>query len=170
MCQLYKGAKHILLINQDAYVDASTPKALVNLQKANPKSAVLSPLHLDATGHHLDRLFSHHVGKASGIGELLSDALLRRETADIYNLDFINAAIWLLSRECVTRVGLLNPAFDHYGEDREYTDRVRYHGFSVSLAPACRAYHERAQNPRPEDLMAARYRYMVNVAHQYIVE
>lgn len=162
-----QGAEHILLINQDAYVDASTPKALVGLQKANPKSAVLSPLHLDATGHHLDRLFSHHIAEASGIRELLSDALLRGETADIYNIDFINAAIWLLSRECITRVGLFNPAFDHYREDNEYTDRVRYHGFSVSLAPACHAYHERAQDLQPEGLTVERYLSMVNATVQY---
>lgn len=162
-----QGAEHILLINQDAYVDAHTPKALVDLQKANPESAILSPLHLNATGSHLDLLFSHHIGKASSIGELLSDTLLKGEAADIYHVDFINAAIWLLSRECITRVGLFNPAFDHYGEDKEYTDRAHYHGFYTSLAPAYYAYHERAQDPRPENLDVARYRYMVNATVCY---
>jgi GT2 family glycosyltransferase len=160
-------AEHVLLINQDAYVDVNTVSTLVALQQINPKSAIISPLHLDGTGCHLDRLFANHIGKTASIRELMSDALVRREIADIYHVDFINAAIWLMSRDCITRVGLFNPAFDTYREDNEYTDRVRYHGFNVSLAPACHAYHERTQDPRPENLTVARYRLMVNATTQY---
>lgn len=162
-----QGAEQFLLINQDAYVDVNTVSTLVGLQRANPKSGILSPLHLDATGFHLDHLFANHIGKSAQIRELLSDVLLKREIADIYQVDFINAAIWLLSRNCISRVGLFNPAFDHYWEDNEYADRVHYHRFNVSLAPACRAYHERTQDPSPENLTLARYRLIVNAAAQY---
>lgn len=161
------GAEHFLLINQDAHVDGDTVSALVALQRENPKSAILSPLHLDSTGCHLDRLFANHIGKSANIRELVGDALLKRKIADIYHLDFINAAIWLLSRECVTRVGLFNPAFDTYREDNEYTDRVHYYGFNVSLVPACRAYHERIQDRRSENLTVARYRLLVNATAKY---
>lgn len=161
------GAEHILLINQDAYVDGNTPQNLVALQQAHPQSAILSPLHLDSTGRYLDRLFANHIGKMTSIRELLSDALLRTEIAEIYHVDFINAATWLLSRDCITHVGLFNPGFDHYWEDNEYTDRVHYHGLYVSLAPAYHAYHDRTQDPRPEDLTLARYRVLVNAAIQY---
>jgi GT2 family glycosyltransferase len=161
------GAEHFLLINQDAYVDVNTISILVTLQQANPEYAILSPLHLNATGCHLDRLFANHIGESASISELLSDALLKGGIADVYHLDFINAAIWLLSRDCVTRVGLFNPGFDSYREDNEYSDRVHYHGFNVSLAPACRAYHARTQDPRPENFTVARYRLLVNAAAQY---
>ncbi len=161
------GAEHFLLINQDAYVDVNTVSTLVALQRANPNSAILSPLHLDGTGRHLDSLFANHIGRTTSSSELMSDALLKRELADIYHVDFINAAIWLLSRDCIKRVGLFNPAFDHYQEDNEYTDRVRYRGFNVSFAPACHAYHERTQDPRPENFTVARFRLLVNATAQY---
>jgi len=161
------GAEYVLLINQDAYVEANTPKALIGLQKTNPKTAILSPLQLDGTGNQLDRLFANHIGRTANIREIMSDALLKREMADIYHVDFINAAIWLLSRDCITRVGLFNPAFDTYREDNEYTDRVHYHGFNISLAPACRAYHDRSQDSDPESLTAARYKLLVNAAAHY---
>jgi len=161
------GAEHFLLINQDAYVDVNTVSALVALQQANPDSAILSPLHLDGTGRYLDSLFANHIGRTANSKELMSDALLKKELADIYHVDFINAAVWLLSRGCVMRVGLFNPGFDHYREDNEYTDRVRYHGFKVSFAPACHAYHERTQDPRPERFTVARFRLLVNATAQY---
>lgn len=161
------GAEHVLLINQDAYVDEFTLRALVDLQKANPEFAILSPLHRDATGYYLDRRFSMHITEGASIRELLSDALLRKETADIYSVDFINAAVWLLSRECITRVGLFNPAFDHYGEDKEYADRVRYKGFCIGLAPAYHAYHERTQEIGREYSTAAQYLMMVKSTVNY---
>lgn len=161
------GAEHVLLINQDAYVDANTPKTRVALQQANPESAILSPLHLDATGRHLDRLFANHIGETASIRELMSDALLKREIADIYHVDFINAAIWLLSRDCVTHIGLFNPTFDHYREDDEYVDRVRYKGFNVSLATTCYAYHQRTQDPTPDNLSTARHLLKANAEVQY---
>ena len=162
-----QGAEHILLLNQDARVDVNTMSALVDLQRANPMSGILSPLHLDATGLHLDRLFANHIGKSAQVGKLLSDVLLQREIASIYQVDFINAAIWLLSRDCVSRIGLFNPAFDHYLEDNEYTDRVRYHGLNVSLSPVCRGYHERNQDLNPKNVTITRYRLIVYATAQY---
>jgi GT2 family glycosyltransferase len=148
-------------------VDVNTVSTLVALQQANPESAILSPLHLDATGCRLDRRFANHIGKSARIRELLSDVLLRREIEGIYPVGFINAAIWLLSRDCVSRVGLFNPAFDHYWEDNEYTERVHYHGLNVGLSPACRAYHERNQDSSPENFTIARYRLIVYATAQH---
>jgi GT2 family glycosyltransferase len=140
-----RGAEHILLLNQDAYVEPDVVGELVDLQRSQPAFGILSPLHLDGTGAYLDRRFCDHVSEASSMRQLLSDLLLDEDPADIYRAEFINAAVWLMSRACIERVGLFNPAFEHYGEDLEYADRVRFHGLHIGLVPSSRAYHARAQ-------------------------
>jgi GT2 family glycosyltransferase len=152
-----QGSEHILLINQDAYVEPDVIGGLVNLQRLHPEYGILSPLHLDGAGTNLDRLFCEHLSKASSGRQLLSDALLNRHLADVYDVAFINAAVWLLSRECIERVGLFNPAFEHYGEDKEYADRVHFHGLRIGLAPGLRAFHKRVQAKPKESVTLERY-------------
>jgi len=152
-----QGAGHVLLINQDAYVEPNVTGGLADLQRSNPKFGILSPLHLDGTGRNLEQLFSSHISKASSIRQLLSDLLLDGCPVDVYDARFINAAVWLLSRDCIERVGLFNPAFEHYGEDKEYADRVYFQGLRIGLVPGLRAFHERVQNKPGDEITTKRY-------------
>jgi GT2 family glycosyltransferase len=83
------------------------------------------------------------VSKAGDADGFLSDVLGGRPMKDVYQVPFVNAAAWLVSRRCVETVGLFNPVFEHYGEDMEYADRVRHHGLRVGIAPAARVCHGR---------------------------
>lgn len=65
----------------------------------------------------------------------------------IYPVDFVNAAVWFLSRQCFERVGLFNPVFFQYGEDDEFVRRVNYHGLEVGVTPKFSAVHDREQSP-----------------------
>jgi GT2 family glycosyltransferase len=145
-----EGAERVLLINQDAHIEPDVVRGLVELQRSNPTFGILSPLHRDGTGASLDGLFCEHWSRARSMRELLSDVFLHEQLADIYPVEFLNAAVWLLSRECIEKVGLFNPAFEHYGEDREYADRVNFFGFQFGVVPRLHAFHARLQN-RPGD-------------------
>lgn len=59
---------------------------------------------------------------------------------------FVNAAAWLISKECVLKTGLFHPAFFHYGEDNHYSARAQYHGFKSGLLPAAKVIHDRDLN------------------------
>jgi N-acetylglucosaminyl-diphospho-decaprenol L-rhamnosyltransferase len=151
------GAEHVLLINQDAFVAPDVVRGLADLQQAHPEFGILTPLHLEGTGTSLDALFCQHFSKASGMQDLLNTALLDRKSAEIYPAEFINAAIWMLSRECIERVGLFNPAFEHYGEDMEYADRVRSFDLRIGVAAGLHAFHARKQPDPREDLSRAEF-------------
>mgnify|MGYP000743054792 CR=1 FL=1 len=141
-----QGANHVLLINQDARVHTNVIEGLVDQQRLNPVLGVLSPLHLDGTGNKVDTLFAEHFSKSANMKEVLSNAFLDGCVPDIYPVEFVNAAIWMLSRVCIEKVGLFNPVFEHYGEDMEYADRVRYHGFKLGVVMRLMAFHNRNQN------------------------
>lgn len=151
------GAEHVLLLNQDAYVKPDTVGGLIELMQTHSDYGILSPLHLDGSEECLDRRFGLHLAKSSGISQLLSDQLLSKQQASIYDVEFVNAAIWLLSRECIERVGLFNPAFEQYGEDREYADRVRFQGLRVGVVPALCGVHDRKQDRSEDNASLERY-------------
>ena len=75
----------------------------------------------------------------------------------VYQVEFINAAIWLLSRQCVERVGLFNPVFSQYGEDREYADRVRLHGMRIGVVPNRYGFHMRTQEVNYFELSVGKF-------------
>jgi GT2 family glycosyltransferase len=111
--------------------------SLVKLLDAHPDYGIISPLHLDYQGKGIDRLFFQHIRDELG---LMSDAFFE-QLHDSYEVQFVNAAIWLVSRRVFNEVGGFDPLFFMYGEDQDYCQRVRYHGFKVALSPQAKAYH-----------------------------
>jgi len=138
-----RGAMHVFLLNQDAHIRPDVIGRLADLQRRRPEFGVVSPLHLDGSGQALDRKYSEHLAKSSGLRDLLGDLLLGRAPDEVYAFEFVNAAAWLLSRQCIDTVGLFNPVFEHYGEDMEYTSRVRHLGMRIGVVPQALICHDR---------------------------
>lgn len=134
---LSQGADYILLLNQDAKVDPSMIGSLVNLLDTHPEIGIISPLHLDYQGREIDPWFLQHIRDD---GCLMSDAFFEK-LHDLYEVQFANAAVWLVTRRVFKEVGGFDPLFFMYGEDQDYCQRVRYHGFKVALSPKAKAYH-----------------------------
>lgn len=142
---LEQGADYVFLLNQDAWIMPDTIETLVSTQQANPEYYVLSPIHLDGTGTKLDFGFSIYISPYH-CKNLVSDLILKNGAEKpVYTTTFVNAAFWLISRECLERVGLFDPIFPHYGEDDDYMHRVMYHGGHTGICPAAFGCHDRVQ-------------------------
>jgi GT2 family glycosyltransferase len=50
----------------------------------------------------------------------------------------------LIQSKCVRKVGLFDPVFYHYGEDEDYCNRMRYHGYKIGVCPKQYIFHDRA--------------------------
>ena len=74
--------------------------------------------------------------------DFVDDAYLNR-LQDIYSVPMVMAAHWLISKECLHKVGGFSPTFPHYGEDNNYADRALYHELLVGIVPKARAVHDR---------------------------
>jgi GT2 family glycosyltransferase len=136
------GATHFFLLNQDAWVETDTIEKLVVQQQKNMEYGVLSPMHLNGQGTALDFNFSNCI-IPSKCANLYSDFCLNNIKDGIYKVDFVNSAAWLLSRECVEKVGGFNPSFFQYGDDDNYIHRVQYFGFEVGIYPLTKIFHDR---------------------------
>jgi GT2 family glycosyltransferase len=136
------GATHFFLLNQDAWIEKDTIEKLLALQHQNCEYGILSPMHFNGNGNALDENFSNYI-RLSTSSNLYADVCSNNLKNVIYEVDHVNAAAWLLSRQCIEKVGGFNPAFFQYGEDDNYIDRVHYYGFKAGIYPMTKMFHDR---------------------------
>jgi GT2 family glycosyltransferase len=139
---LEQGAEHVFLLNQDAYLDIGVIDQLLNVQRENKHYGILSPIHCTRSKNKLDKNFAYYVNYENSLG-FYSDHVLHKQLNDIYDIPFVNAASWLLTKECIETIGGFDPIFYHYGEDENYCQRAIFHGFSIGIVPKTYIIHDR---------------------------
>lgn len=143
-----ENAEFFFLLNQDAWIKPDALEKLVAGHKQYPAYGVLSPIHLNGAGDELEYGFSNFVAPNKCLG-LYSDIYFRK-IKDVYDAPFVNAAAWMLTRACLEKVGGFSPSFFHYGEDDNYTDRLKYHGVKLGVFPAAVICHDRERARSPQ--------------------
>lgn len=138
------GANNVFLLNQDAYLNEGTLGKLVQLQNNNPDYGILSPIHLNGDASGLDKNFSSYLLRSKN-NQFYSDYVLDKSKSNVYEVPFINAAGWLLSKKCLETVGGFDPLFFHYGEDDNYCQRVNFHGLKIGVVPNIFLKHDREE-------------------------
>ena len=140
------GSDFVFLLNQDAWVEPDTIEKLIDVVKQFPEFGIVSPVHLNGRGDAFDYGFMNYLCE-NNKKECLVDFYLKAkdEFNQIYQLDFINAAAWLLPRKTVETVGGFSPIFFQYGEDQDYVNRCHYFDLKVGFSPHAKIYHDRPQ-------------------------
>lgn len=131
---LREGYDAVFLLNQDAWVNKQTIGYLVELSKQYPEYGILSPVHLTGKGDQIDRGFATYTGLQS------PDHLSPRYVIDA---PFINAAFWMIPTSALRIVGGFSPLFYHYGEDKDFINRLKFHLYSLGYSPKVFGYHDR---------------------------
>lgn len=162
---LNQNAEHVFLLNQDAYLVDNVLVDLIAFQKQHPEYGVLSPIHIAGGQRKLDKNFSNFMLKEK-TGQFYSDFVLGNTLADVYEVPFVNAAAWLLSKECLETIGGFDPLFFHYGEDDNYCQRVLFHQLKIGVLPKCYIIHDR-ENRKNEHPTVFSDDYFINIEKQY---
>jgi GT2 family glycosyltransferase len=139
-----KGADFIFLLNQDAYVFKNTIFQLAEALKKNPRFGLLSPLQLEANGKEIEPVFKNFL-RRNYSDDIINKMFSAENNFDMhkpYAMRFVNAAAWMMTRECVLKTGLFHPVFFHYGEDNHYASRVQFHGMNIGVLPAAHVIHD----------------------------
>lgn len=140
---LKEGAMFVFLLNQDAYLIGDCIECLIQIHKGNPNFGILSPIHLNGIGNRLDENFSNYLNYKANPNFYSDFILPEKNIKRIYEVPFVNAAGWLISKECLLKVGGFDPIFFHYGEDDNYCQRVRYHKLSIGVVTNAYLNHDR---------------------------
>lgn len=132
------GADYVFLLNQDAWVEKNTMMELIKTFEENRNVGIASPIHLNGDYSGLDSRFCESMP-----WRFVSDTYMQK-TGKYYSVRFINAAAWLISRKCIEVVGGFDTSlFIHCGEDNNYCQRLRYHGFDIVINSQCTICHDR---------------------------
>ena len=136
------GADYVFLLNQDAWIEPTTIKNLIEVHQNYPEYGILSPIHLTADKQHIEPLLLQRIVDYKTTDPALVNDLYFGTLKDIYETKYVNAAAWLLPRKTVETVGGFDPIFFHYGEDDNYINRVLYHGMKIGICPKERIVHD----------------------------
>lgn len=135
---LSENYSHVFLLNQDAWIEPDTIKTLALLCQRNPEYGILSPVHLTGNGDKPDPGFGQYA-KLHSLKELPND--------EIIGIPFANAAFWMIPITVLKRIGGFCPLFYHYGEDKDFVNRLSYHHFKVGYSPQVTGCHDREYRP-----------------------
>ena len=132
------GYDFVYLLNQDAWVLPDTFSKLMDAFDSG-NWGLLSPLQMRPDLTTPDKRFKKHYH-----GPLAP-------SDNVFPVRFVMAAHWMISSECLRKTGLFSPAFYHYGEDNNYCDRVRFHGFGTGVLPSAMGVHDRQARKRSKE-------------------
>jgi GT2 family glycosyltransferase len=126
------NADYVFLLNQDTWVYPETISNLVEVAESNKQFGIISPIHYSGDEVHLDANFeTYWKRKTNSI------------TENVDEVPFVNAAAWLLSKNTIGKVGYFEPMFQHYGEDRNYIDRMLFHQYKTVVVKNAKICHDR---------------------------
>jgi GT2 family glycosyltransferase len=145
--------RYICLINSDVNAPAGCLKKMVTYMDENPAIGVLGPKMLGPNGEvgqsvmrfpslwnsllrafALDSLFK---GSRAMGGQLMGD--FRYDT--VTDVDVLTGWFWVVRREALEKVGLLDEDFFMYGEDIDWCKRFRHASWRVVFYPEAEALH-----------------------------
>lgn len=135
---LKHGYDYVYLLNQDAWLEEGALEKLVAAAEAHKEYAVLSPLQMTDGYKDLDAQFHKILRSAQ------NDSLVA--------VKHVMAAHWLVPVAALKQVGAFNEAlFPFYGQDYDWCNRARYHGWRIGVVPQARAVHDRARRTEPKE-------------------
>ena len=128
------------LLNQDAWIQSKTLHNLIAFYNSNNHYGILSPLHLNGMGDAIDPKFSSNLHLRNST---YFDDLLFGRSQEVYDVKFVNAALWLLPLKTLQTVGGFNEFYFMYGEDGDLCERVIHHGMKIGVVPKAYGHHAR---------------------------
>ena len=127
------NADFIFLLNQDAKVEQNTISDLVNVLEKNKDFGIISPLHYNGKGDNYDFNFRKYLD-------------INLEKKNVNETKFINAAAWMVRSDVFLKYGLFSKEFFHYGEDRNFCDRLNYFKVKIGISKNSKIFHDREEN------------------------
>ena len=153
---LKDGATHILLLNNDTYVDQSFFTSIYQSVIIQPQIGIVSGKIYFAPGFefHAKRYSKKDLGKviwyaggsydwANALGSHAHvDEVDSQKLSSAQPTDFATGCCLLFRAEVASQIGLLNPDYFLYLEDLEFCQRARLRGWKIYFDPSIVLWHK----------------------------
>lgn len=161
--------KYILLLNSDTEVGKGTIQAMVAFMGAHPEAGastcklLLPDGSMDSACHRgfptpwaaltyfigLERLF----GRSRLFGQYHMEY---KDLTRVHQVDAISGAFFMVRRDAISDVGLLDEDFFMYGEDLDWAYRIKQKGWKILFNPEVSVLHRKKQSGREHSDRAIR--------------
>lgn len=141
-----KGATHIFLLNQDAYVQPDTIQKLWDAGKENAGYGIYAPVQLNGSGTSIDTGFLNYLTPQYGCSWV--NDTYTSNYKQVYTTSFANAGAWFMPVETIKQIGGFDPLFYHYGEDEDFVNRLHWHKLKMCIVPGSVVWHDREDAPK----------------------
>jgi len=143
---LKKKADYILLLNDDAYLDKYCVKYLLDALEKNPKAMLAGPTifyHIYKNKvWHTGGYYNKFLGKIEIPYKNKSIEPEHFKNLRTQGVDFLTGCVLMMKKEIVEEVGLFDENLFFYGEDLDYSLRVKKAGFRLLWVPYAFAWHD----------------------------
>ena len=78
---------------------------------------------------------------------------------EVISVSFVMAAHWLVPVKALHAIGTFAELFPLYGQDDNWCDRARFHGWKIGVVPSARAIHDRAARSESKERLIERNYY-----------
>jgi len=142
------SGEYVVLLNNDAFLEADTLTHFEKVFQTNPRCAVVAGQLVDAEGQR--QRSSGRVPTA--LGELGLGFLQRSprlpQPETLTEVESVVGACMAVRAAAIREAGALDNDFFFYFEETEWCHRLRAHGWQVLLEPAARITHLKGANTR----------------------
>ena len=139
---------YIVLLNEDTEVD---PNWLINLIEVAKSDEQIGILGCKLYYFQNRRIIQHAggvIGKHAISGHIGDGQVDTGQFDEIAYLDYVTGAAFMIRRELLDDIGLLDPIYFAYFEDTDICYRARKSGFKVVYVPSAIVYHHRSASWR----------------------
>ena len=140
---LSKGADFIILLNNDTIVDKEFVTELIRVAESDKSIGILSSkiyfYDRQDTIWYAGAIFNLKTGRSRHIGFKEKD---KGQYDKVRETDRACGCSMMVSREVCETVGLMNQQYFCYGEDAEWSLRIKKAGYRVVFIPSSRVWHK----------------------------
>ncbi|QQG42200.1 MAG: glycosyltransferase family 2 protein [Candidatus Woesebacteria bacterium] len=150
-----RGADYVISMNNDLILAKDILVKLVELAGSDKKIGLIAPKMYFAKGFefHKNRYKESELGKviwyAGGVLDRNNvysehrgvDEVDRGQYDEICDTDYVNGACFLITKDLIKKIGLIDEIFFLYWEDADYSEKARRAGFRVMYTPETHLWH-----------------------------
>lgn len=132
---------YIMLLNSDTILKDNSLKKLVNFSQRHPKIGIVGPRLLNKDGTHQPSTSPFLTLPKLFLWLVTGDRFLYRSPSKTLSVDWVMGAVFLVKKEVIDQVGLLDENFFMYVEEMEWCYRAKQAGWQVWFYPGAEVFH-----------------------------
>lgn len=160
---LENGADYVLLLNNDTTVAPDFLDKLVEAGESGAKCGIVGPkIYFESDKNRIwfgGGYFSWFGGGRHLEYDAIDENPNDKKTKEV---DYMTGCCFLIKREAVEKIGLLDEDFFLYYEDTEWSLRARGLGYKIIYVPSSHIWHKVSRSTKPETNKKVFYYHMRN--------